>query len=88
MDYRKPNAAICASKNGHAQILLSLPLAPHVRVSDLDSKLEVTTEPVAPADIAELSAQGLLAKILGAGPPSRTGGAKAAWTNVQREHVV
>lgn len=64
----------------HAQILLELRLAPHVRVSDLAASFDVTTETVR-RDIAELSAQGLLQKSYGGASPARRG-RKACWMNV------
>jgi len=69
----------------HAQILLELRLAPHVRVSDLAASFEVTTETVR-RDIAELSAQGLLQKSYGGASP-RAPGAQSVLDQRQREHV-
>ncbi len=69
----------------HAQILLELRLAPHVRVSDLAASFDVTTETVR-RDIAELSAQGLLQKSYGGASP-RAPGAQSVLDERQREHV-
>ena len=56
----------------HAQILLELRLAPHVRVSDLAAMFGVTTETVR-RDIAFLSAQGLAQKSHGGASPGASG---------------
>ena len=56
----------------HTQILLELRLAPHVRVSDLATTFNVTTETVR-RDIAELSDQGFLQKSHGGASPCAPG---------------
>ncbi|MEO9779783.1 MAG: DeoR/GlpR family DNA-binding transcription regulator [Sedimentitalea sp.] len=69
----------------HAQILLELRLAPHVRISDLAKTFGVTTETVR-RDIAELSAQGHLQKSHGGASP-RAPGTHRVLNERQRERV-